>query len=389
MSFITTEAWVLYKGKSSNPRPPGPGKLRLEKFSFEEIGPQEVLAEPIYGCWEANMTHSLERRPIDVVRYRGEDKIVLGNAGVVRLLKIGDQVKELREGDYCIVFCNGVWDEFGYTDKVFGYDATGTIGVLAKRSKLHQKQLIKIPTESPYSLKQWAAFSLRFITAWSNWKIAFGCWKLQTSWTDPESTYVWAWGGGVALAELMLAKNHGCQATMITSNENRMEEIESFGILPINRRTFPNLYYEKNRYQVDRDFRSDYKTSEKKFLDLVMENTGGIGASIFIDNIGTPVFRATLKALARGGVIATAGWKEGMETSSRRALECINRHIHVHTHYATLSEGREAVEYAVRTGWMPEIDDREYAWEEVPKLAQDYASGKIESYFPIFKVASH
>jgi hypothetical protein len=108
-------------------------------------GEDEVLAEPIYGCWEANMAHALERTPIDVCRHRGEAEVVIGNAGVVRILQVGEAVKTVNPGDLCIVFCNGIWDRFGYPEKILADDAPQTIGVLAKRIKLHSRQVIAIP----------------------------------------------------------------------------------------------------------------------------------------------------------------------------------------------------------------------------------------------------
>jgi hypothetical protein len=51
------------------------------------------------------------------------------------------------------------------------------------------------------------------------------------------------------------------------------------------------------------------------------ELSDGLGAAIFIDNIGAPLYRTTLKALARQNVLATVGWKHGRRTSTLRASE--------------------------------------------------------------------
>src|SRR5207247_1472902 len=72
MSMVTTDAWVLYPGGGSAPL-----SLVREEFSFPDISEEEVLAEPLYGCWEGNMAHALERRPIDVCRERGEERVVV------------------------------------------------------------------------------------------------------------------------------------------------------------------------------------------------------------------------------------------------------------------------------------------------------------------------
>lgn len=384
--MITTEAWVLHQGpQEGTASGPVAGELRRELYAFPDITEFEVLAEPIYGCWEGNMSHAIERDPVDICRQRGEEQVVIGNAGVVRVLKVGAAVKSIKEGDLCLVFCNGVWDELGYAKKIFAYDAPGTVGLLARQMKLHEKNLIKVPADTKFELQQWAAFSLRYITAWANWKVAYGCLRLQL----PEDVYpvahVWGWGGGVTLAELSLAGFAGCRAAMVASTDDRLELLRQSGITPVDRRRFGSLSFDQDRYQSDAAFRKAYQRSEELFLDTVLELTGGAGVSIFIDFIGLPVFRATLKALARPGVITTAGWKEGMHLSMVRAIECMKWHTHVHTHYARYAEGLEAVQFAEDKGWMPNVDDV-FGWEDIPRLAQEHIEGKLNSYFPVYQV---
>ncbi len=385
--MLTTEAWVIRKGPANgNGHGPQPAELRNEAFSFPELSSDEVLVEPIYGCWEGNMTHALSRSPVDICEQRKEEKVVIRNAGVVRVLKTGERVRSLHEGDLCLVFCNGVWDNAGYAKKISVYDAPGTTGLLAKQTKLHEKQLIPIPKNSRYSLAQWAAFSLRYITAWANWKVAYGCLQVhQTNGSEP-APIVWGWGGGVAFAETTLARLAGCEATLISSNDSRLRLIGEAGVHAIDRRDFANLNFDEDRYKAEPSFRRDYQEAEETFLAKVKEKTQGRGVSIFIDYIGLPVIRATLKALGRPGVITTAGWKQGMNLSTLRAIECMNWHVHVHTHYARYSEGQQAVLFAEQNGWMPPIEDQEYSWDDIPQLADDYASGRCSTYFPLFQL---
>ena len=387
MNTVVTDAWVIYRGPTkANSGKPVPAELVKEDFSFPDIGEHEVLAETIYGSWEANMTHAVQRQPVDICRQRGEEKVVIGNAGVVRILRAGNGVNSVTEGDLCMVFCNGVWDRFGYPEKIFAYDAPNTVGLLARRTKLHEKQIIPIPKNSRHSLEQWAAFSLRYVTAWANWKKAYGCWRSQFEEVEAPPLFVWGWGGGVSLAELALAKHFGAQVAMTSSDDRRLETIRRMGIEPVDRRLFIDLDMDEARYDADADFRKAYQKSEEVFLSIVKEQTQGMGASIFIDYIGAPVFRATLKALSRQGIITTAGWKKGMKTSTIRAVECMKWHTHVHTHYAPYWQGLESVSFAEASGWLPAIDSKIYGFDEIPQLAQDYAAGKTATYFPIFQV---
>jgi NADPH:quinone reductase-like Zn-dependent oxidoreductase len=358
-----TQAWVLHRGDSAGL----PGVLVQEEMQVPTLPSEGVLVRPLYGAWEANIDHALRRSPVDVCELRGEDRVVLGNAGVVEVLATGAQVETVRPGSLAIVFCNGEPDAYGYPQRIFGYDAPGTIGVLAKRTVLHQKQVIALPAATPLSLPQWAAFSLRYVTAWANWRVAWGCFRTQMPDIDPEDVHVWGWGGGVALAELTLARSFGCRATMVTSKPERVAQLRTLDIQAIDRSAFRPGHQEED------------------FLSVVREQTASNGIHIMIDNLGV-LPGATLKALARQGVIATSGWKHRTVFPIARTNECQNRHLHVFTHYARYEEGLAAVDFAVRHGWAPPVDDQIYAWEEIPRLARDYAAGEIDSYFPIFRV---
>lgn len=366
MGTITTEAWVLSSGRGRNE----PGRLDKETLTFSDITSEEVLAEPLYGCWEGNMSHAINRNPIDICLARQEEKVVIGNAGVVRILKVGEAVKQIKAGDCCLVFCNGIWDTAGYPVKILGYDAPQTMGVLAKQMKLHMQQVIPIPADPRFSLPQWAAFSLRYITAYANWQVAYGCWRTQMRSVEPQDVFVCAWGGGVSLAEVTLAKLMGCQVAMVASTPARLAMLQDLGIIAIDRSGLDSMAF------------------EEKFLDLVYTKTAGKGVSIFIDNIGAPVYKLTIKALARQGVIATSGWKHGALLPISRAMECINRHLYVHTHYACYSEGLEAMAFAQQHEWMPPMaaDEKIYSWDEIPCLVEDYAAERLATYFPIFSI---
>ena len=190
--------------------------------------------------------------------------------------------------------------------------------------------------------------------------------------TDPQDVFVCAWGGGVSLADVTLAQQMGCQAAMVASTPERLALLQQLGIIPIDRSGLDNMAF------------------EKKLLDLVYTKTDGKGVDIFIDNIGTPVYKLTVKVLARQGVIATSGWKHGAVLPISRAMECINRHLYVHTHYACYAEGLEAVAFAQQQQWMPPLaaNEKIYTWEEIPCLVEDYAAGRLDTYFPIFSINS-
>lgn len=393
---MQTEAWVLHEGplpaKGESPPPRGPisDGFRLEQFEWPDPTGDDCLIEPLYGSWEGNISHAISREPTDVCRQRREKKIVMGNSGVVRILKPGPDTVGLREGDICMLRGTQLVDRYGYMTHAVGYDAPKTMGLMAKRGSLPGAVLTPVPKDSGYSLAQWAAFNLRYFTAWSNHRLSYGTWRLQvTEQQFPEGFPVWAWGGGVAYAQLTLArlKDHA-RGTLITSRPARRDMAARAGLETLDRSAYPDLYFSGSRYDADPEYAARYRDNEKRFVQEVLARTDGLGAAIFIDNIGAPVFRATLKALAREGVITTCGWAKGMRLELIRALECISRHSFIHTHYANRQECEDAIRFACERDWMVPVDalGKIWEWEEISQLAEGHISGAIDSLFPVFRI---
>src|SRR5436305_14511982 len=124
---------------------------------------------------------------------------------------------------------------------------------------------------------------------------------------------------------------------MISSQEERLQFMQKMGITPVDRRLFSALDFDEEKYRSDSAYKRRYQEAEKVLLSLVQGHTNRQGASIFIENIGIPVFRATVKALARQGVLTTSVWKSELNLLFIRDIECINPHVHNNTHYSRYS----------------------------------------------------
>lgn len=379
----SSTGWFLHVATSDTVGQPA--ELVRQDFELDDVAGDEVLAEPLYGCWEGNMEHALSRRPIDICRIRGEERVVIGNAGVVRIVAAGDDVRHLKPNQHAIVFASSVIDRFGYPKLMLAYDAPGTMGCLATRIKLKARELVPVPEGTRHSLAQWAAFSVRYITAWSNWELAYGTFRLLVGLDEFPDPHVWGWSGGTTLAELDLARRQGCRAVMISGSDAHLEQIRRTGVTPLDRRIFGEILFDEKRYAEDGAFRRAYAQAERAFLLEVAERTGGENVQIFVDYLGSPLFRATSKALGREGVITTAGWKEGMAITYLRSIECIGRHQFIHTHYARYPQALAAVAYGEEHGWMPEIDERIFSFDEIPELAASFHRGET-GFFPVYSV---
>lgn len=379
--MIETHAWVLVRGE-----PHVPGELELRTVTLPGLTDSECLVEPIIGSWEANMTHALERRPIDVCRERGEPWVILGNTGVVRVLATGRDVEGLSEGDLCMVF--GVDPDrrpFSMPQRAWAYDDPGSHGLLAKRTRIKGRQLFPIRTEDPALVARWAAFSGRYLAAWPNFQLAHATYRALVTAEEHPRPFAFGWGGGVSLAALELAKMNGYRCAMVASTGARLALLRSKGFEAIDRRDFADLCFDEERHEHDPEYRQRYRAAEKAFLARVRALTGKMGAALFFDHIGAPVTRATQRALGCPGVLATAGWKHGMRISSVRALECMGWHTHVHTHCARPVDVRASMEFARASGWLPDPVAVPRPFEDVPALASDYTRG-LDTYFPLYQV---
>lgn len=376
------DAWFLYARKPGEPRL---ARLVRERFDLPDPAEDEVQVEPLFGSWEGNMGHALERSPVDICRQRGENRVILGNSGVFRIVACGRRALHLHEGQLAIGSNVAVGDRWGYPIKIHAYDAPLTMGMLATRVNIKADQVIPLPQDTKHCLRRWAAFSLRYVTAWSNWELAHGVFRLSVERDEFPCPHVWGWGGGTTLAELTLARKFGCRVVMLSGNEAHRRTIELHQVQALDRTRFEALQFEENRYLEDASYRQQYVRAEAAFLKEVKARTEGEMVQIFVDYIGGPVYRATLKSLGREGVITTAGWREGMVVNYLRAVECIDRHQHVHSHYARWKQCRDAVAYAEENDWLPILSDRTYSFDEIPLLAESFVAGNAD-VFPIYAI---
>ena len=373
---IPAEGWFIY---AARPEERGrPAQLVREAYELEDLRPDEVLLEPLYASWEANIDHAIARDPVDTCALRKCDKAIVGNAGVARVLTTGAEARDLAPGRAVLPYGIDA-DAFGYPERIMGYDSRLS-GLLTTRLKLKRDAVVPLPERSRFPLRRWAAFHNRYITAWANWRVAYGAFRLLLSEEELPRLNVWSWGGGTGFAEVELAAVLGHRGTALSSRPERLAFIRSHGVEAVDRTPFKDLQYDEERYKEDRAYRERYKAAEEAFLETVRELTGGAGVQIFVDTIGAPVFRATAKALGRHGVLTTVGWKGGMRIAYLRAVECIARHQFVHTHFARPSEARDAVAFAEERGWLPETDERVYSFDEVPELAARYSAGDFRMY---------
>jgi NADPH:quinone reductase-like Zn-dependent oxidoreductase len=276
-------------------------------------------------------------------------------------------------------------DSQGYMTHALGYDAPGQMGCLATRMRLKGRQLIPVPDGSRHGAPQWAAFAVRYVTAWANWRVARAVARLFHDPDAQPALNVWGWGGGTTLAELDLARREGHRTAMLAGRDSSLAAIAALGIDPVDRRPFGSLRADPDAGAAGAEQRRAYRAQLRAFTAEVQRRTGGQGVQVFADYIGEPVWRATLRALSRQGVLTTAGWKHGMRLDFLRAAECIAQRQFVHTHFAPRAQAVQAMAYGEARGWLPPAPARVYSFDEIPQLADEYEAGAV-GYFPCFAI---
>lgn len=385
---MKTQAWVLHKSTSGGSALDD-GGFRLEDFELPEMGDEDLLVEPLFGSWEGNMSHAIERDPVDICLQRREEKVVLGNLAVVRIVGKGRQVpSDYQIGD--VGLFNGLTspaylDHYGYMALAHGYDMPRSIGFLCKQNVMPYGVFFHLP-ESDFSLAQWAAFGLKFPTAYSNWMLARSVYRLQVPEAWNPSISVVAWGGGCSLAQLDLARQEGHKTLMLTGNEARKAFLASRGIDAVDSSGFGDLDLETDPSPAAR---RRYASAFGAFRRALNAATDGAGVDIFVDYINDfPL--STRRIVNRLGIVTTAGWKKNTDYSMNRPTECIRRRTHLHTHYCHADEFEKAVAHALATGWMPWLDgDPVYEWDEIRDLADLHIRGASPTLFPVYRVNAH
>jgi NADPH:quinone reductase-like Zn-dependent oxidoreductase len=123
---------------------------------------------------------------------------------------------------------------------------------------------------------QAAALGVNYLTAW---RMLFTKAKLQRG----ETVLVFGVGGGVSLAALQIAKAGGARVLATSRSAEKLSRARRLG--------------------ADATVNAPPDRITKEVMDL----TQGRGVDVVIENIGGPIWNASLKCLVRGGRIVTCG----------------------------------------------------------------------------------
>ena len=260
----------------------GPEVLQVEEVPTPAPGPGEVLVR-VYAC---GLNH------LDLYTRAGEQgrkarlPHVLGLEPAGEIAALGERVEGWRVGDRVLVgafivcgaceFCQAGMDNLCRRRKILGVDRWGGYAeyVVAPAANLMR-------LGPRLSFEEAAAVQAAFGTAWH---MLVSRARLRPG----ETVLVLAAGSGIGTAAIQIAKHFGCQVIATASSDEKLEKARALGAdVGIN-------YRERPRFSLQ-----------------VLEATGGRGADVVFEHVGSETWKESVASLAFRGRLVFCGSTTG------------------------------------------------------------------------------
>lgn len=260
----------------------GPEVLQVEEVPTPAPGPGEVLVR-VYAC---GLNH------LDLYTRAGEQgrkarlPHVLGLEPAGEIAALGERVEGWRVGDRVLVgafivcgaceFCQAGMDNLCRRRKILGVDRWGGYAeyVVAPAANLMR-------LGPRLSFEEAAAVQAAFGTAWH---MLVNRARLRPR----ETVLVLAAGSGIGTAAIQIAKHFGCRVIATASSDEKLEKARALGAdVGIN-------YRERPRFSLQ-----------------VLEATGGRGADVVFEHVGSETWKESVASLAFRGRLVFCGSTTG------------------------------------------------------------------------------
>jgi NADPH:quinone reductase-like Zn-dependent oxidoreductase len=329
----------------------GPEHLRVQELPEPVIqSPDQVLVR----------IHAVALNHLDLLVAEGLPGVkysfphVIGSDGAGTVLEVGPAVPQLRPGDRVMInptlscgncpWCLQGEESLCDSLRVLGEHHPGTA---AEYLVLPAVNLAPVPESLSWS--QAAAYSLTMLTAW-RMLTTRGCLRAG------ETVLIWGIGGGVAMAALQIARLLGARTIVTSGADDKLEVARSMGA---------DFVFNHRRADVPAEVRG---------------LTEGRGADLIVDSVGEQTWRASLRALRRGGRLVICGATTGPTIS----LDLRRLFWHGWSILgSTLGNRREyaAVVELARQGKLRPVIDQVVPWDRaldaVARLARSEQVGKL------------
>jgi NADPH:quinone reductase-like Zn-dependent oxidoreductase len=210
---------------------------------------------------------------------------IVGSDGAGVVESVGSAVTRVRPGDRVMInpglscgrcpACLAGEESICASFRILGEHGPGTA---AEYVVVPEGNLAPVPPAMAWP--EAAAFSLATLTAW---RMLTTRAKLGPG----ETVLIWGIGGGVAMAALRIARHLGARAVVTSGTEAKLEVARRHGA----------------------DAAINHGTTD--VVAEVRRLTGGRGADVVVDSVGQARWQDSLRALRRGGRLATCGATSG------------------------------------------------------------------------------
>jgi NADPH:quinone reductase-like Zn-dependent oxidoreductase len=224
---------------------------------------------------------------------RPETRIPLSD-GAGEVIAVGAGVGNVKVGDRVVANMFANWVDGPWVPGLFGADYGNTIdGWGAERVLAPAPSLAKVPDH--LSWEEAATLASAGVTAWNN---LYPLGKLKAG-----DTVLVLGTGGVSIWGLQLAKAGGARVIVTSSSDDKLARAKALGA----------------------DIGINYK-SNPDWDKAVLEATGGAGADIVVETVGTGTLTKSLNAAAFNGRIGLIG---GLESGQPQIFALVAKNLHL------------------------------------------------------------
>ena len=261
-----TRSWILNPGQ-------GIDSLKLEGRDSDSIGRHDVriaLKAASLNARDLMIADGLSPMP-------ALENLVPLSDGAGEVVEIGDDVSRVSVGDRVVIAFNPAHQTGNYQPWMEP-SALGaaTQGVLREEVVLNEMAVVPIPETISY--EQAACLPCAGVVAWNA--------MFESGQFVPGMTVLATGTGNVSLAAIRLAKSAGARVGVTSSSNEKIQHAISLGA----------------------DFGVNYR-DRSDWDQHVIEQTGGHGADIILENAGPPSVATSVKAAAQHGRVMQIGWK--------------------------------------------------------------------------------
>lgn len=261
--------------------------------------------------------------------------------GAGEVIAVGEGVRNVKIGDRVVANMFANWVDGPWMPGLFSADYGNTIdGWAAERLSAPAHSLSKIPDH--LSWEEAATVASAGVTAWNN---LYPLGNMKAG-----DTVLVLGTGGVSIWGLQIAKAGGARVIVTSSSDDKLARAKKLGA----------------------DITINYKTNPD-WDKAVLAETGGYGADIVIETVGTGTLTRSLNAAAFNGRIGMIG---GLEQGQPQIFPLVGKNLHLFGITVGSVRMLHDLNACIAAAKIKPVVDKVFAFDEMPKAYQYLADAE-------------